>query len=138
MNSLQIAELEAHNEQLIRSLNHLMSQNISAENLLNELLERANPRSFAGDTLVAKISTLHMHWHRQLCDKPKVLGVDMSSGPDQSVFATFNLKQRLIVMKGRKHGLSDSQLFTETFPALSAKLEVKNALSRIAKNGVNP
>ena len=87
MTSRKLAELEAHNEQLVKSLNHLMAQNISAENLLNELLGRTNPRGVVYDSLVSKIHTLHMHYQRQLHDQKHVIGCDLATGPDQTAIA---------------------------------------------------
>ncbi|ABG39213.1 hypothetical protein Patl_0685 [Paraglaciecola sp. T6c] len=95
MNNQTLEQLKAENAQLAKSVNHLLNQNISAENLLNELLLHTNPSAIDCETLVAKIHMLHMHWHRTCHDLKHGQGPSMAGVPT-----------KVIMMKGRKHGLS--------------------------------
>ena len=119
MNSQKIAQLKAENEQLVKSLNHLMAQNLSAENLLNELLERANPSAIECGSLVSKIHMLHMHWHRKCHDLQHGQGPSMVGVPT-----------KVIMMKGRKQGLSHEVAFYMAIE--KAKQVASEALTAIA------
>jgi hypothetical protein len=100
MNNQTLEQLKAENAELIKSVNHLLDQNISAENLLNELLQHTNPNAIHCETLVAKIHMLHMHWHRKCHDLQHGQGQSMAGVPT-----------KVIMMKGRKQGLSHQVAF---------------------------
>jgi hypothetical protein len=100
MNNKTLAQLKAENAQLAKSVNHLIEQNVSAETLLNELLQHTNPSAIDCETLVAKIHMLHMHWHRKCHDLQHGQGPSMAGVPT-----------KVIMMKGRNQGLSHEVAF---------------------------